>query len=86
MPNIKPISDLRNYAELLRDVAAGAPVFLTKNGRGRYAIVDIQDYEKAEATLRLMDELTKGRLSGVEEGWLSSEDVKAHFAAKRNEK
>ena len=86
MPNIKPISDLRNYAELLRDVAAGAPVFLTKNGRGRYAIVDIQDYEKAEATLRLMDELTKGRLSGEEEGWLSSEDVKAYFAAKRNEK
>ena len=51
MPNIKPISDLRNYTEVLQDVAAGAPVFLTKNGRGRYAIVDIQDYEKAQATL-----------------------------------
>ena len=46
MPNIKPISDLRNYTEVLQDVAAGAPVFLTKNGRGRYAIVDIQDFEK----------------------------------------
>ena len=34
MPNIKPISDLRNYTEVLRDVAVGAPVFLTKNGRG----------------------------------------------------
>lgn len=44
MPNIKPISDLRNYTEVLHDVAVGAPVFLTKNGRGRYAIVDIQDY------------------------------------------
>ena len=42
MPNIKPISDLRNYTEVLRDVAVGAPVFLTKNGRGRYAIVDMQ--------------------------------------------
>lgn len=31
-------SDLRNYSEVLRDVALGAPVFLTKNGRGRYAI------------------------------------------------
>ena len=40
MPNIKPISDLRNYTEVLHDVAVGAPVFLTKNGRGRYAIVD----------------------------------------------
>jgi hypothetical protein len=27
MPNIKPISDLRNYGEVLRDVAVGAPVF-----------------------------------------------------------
>ena len=46
MPNIKPISDLRNYTEVLHDVAVGAPVFLTKNGRGRYAIVDMQDYER----------------------------------------
>ena len=48
MPNIKPISDLRNYSEVLHDVAVGAPVFLTKNGRGRYAIVDMQDYEKTQ--------------------------------------
>ena len=34
MPNIKPISDLRNYTEVLRDIAVGEPVFLTKNGRG----------------------------------------------------
>ncbi len=39
MPNIKPISDLRNYSDVLRDVSVGAPVFLTKNGRGRYAII-----------------------------------------------
>ena len=45
MPNIKPISDLRNYSDVLRDVSVGAPVFLTKNGRGRYAILDMQDYE-----------------------------------------
>ena len=38
MPNIKPISDLRNYSEVLRDVTIDSPVFLTKNGRGRYAI------------------------------------------------
>ena len=57
MPNIKPISDLRNYSEVLHDVAVGAPVFLTKNGRGRYAIVDMQDYERARATIRMMNEL-----------------------------
>ena len=48
MPNIKPISDLRNYNEVLRDVA-GSPVFLTKNGRGKYAILDMEDYEKTQA-------------------------------------
>lgn len=43
MPNIKPVSDLRNYSEVLQDVVEGSPVFLTKNGRGKYAIVDIRD-------------------------------------------
>lgn len=75
MPNIKPISDLRNYSEVLHDVAAGAPVFLTKNGRGRYAILDIQDYERTQAALRLMNELAKGRQAGEEKGWLSLEAV-----------
>lgn len=85
MPNIKPISDLRNYSDVLRDVSVGSPVFLTKNGRGRYAIIDIQDYEKTRATLRLMDELAKGKKSGEEKGWLASSDVKDHFRMKANE-
>ena len=54
MPNIKPITDLRNYGEVLHDVAVGAPVFLTKNGRGKAAILDIKDDERTQATLRLM--------------------------------
>jgi len=85
MPNIKPISDLRNYTDVLHDVAVGAPVFLTKNGRGRYAIIDIQDYDKIKATLTLMNELAKGKKSGEEKGWLSPDDVRAHFSAKKNE-
>ena len=84
MPNIKPISDLRNYTEVLNDVAVGAPVFLTKNGRGRYAILDIQDYEKTQAALRLMEELEQGRQRGENEGWLDSEAVRAHFRMRRN--
>lgn len=46
---------------VLRDAAVGAPVFLTKNGRGRYAILDMQDFEKTQATIRLMNELAQGR-------------------------
>jgi len=79
MPNIKPISDLRNYGAVLHDVSVGAPVFLTKNGRGKYAIVDIKDYEKTQATIRLMNELAKGRKSGEEEGWLTLEAVEEHL-------
>jgi antitoxin Phd len=58
MPNIKPVSDLRNYAEVLRDISVGEPVFLTKNGRGRYVIIDIEDYEKTNATIKLLKELS----------------------------
>ena len=85
MPKIRPISDLRNYNAVLRDIGVGEPVFLTKNGRGRYALVDITDYEKTQATVKLLSELNKGRISGEDKGWLSHEDVKAHFDSLTNE-
>ena len=85
MPNIRPISDLRNYSEVLRDVTTGAPVFLTKNGRGKYAIVDMQDYARTQATLRLMNELAKGRRSGEQEGWLEPKEMRTHFCTKADE-
>ena len=46
MNNIKPISDLRNNNNVLNDGTVGAPVFLTKNERGKYAILDMKDFEK----------------------------------------
>ena len=75
MPNIKPVSDLRNYTEVLRDIAVGEPVFLTKNGRGRYVIVDMEEYEKTRAVIKLMGELTKGEKSAQEKGWTDIADV-----------
>ena len=57
---IKPVSDLRNYNEVLQDVADESPVFLTKNGRGCYAVISIRDYEKLTATKTLFSELKKG--------------------------
>ena len=84
MPNIKPITDLRNYTEVLHEVGVDAPVFLTRNGRGSYAILDIRDYEKLQAEIALISELNKGRRSGEESGWLSAEDVRGHFRDKRN--
>lgn len=75
MPNIKPVSDLRNYAEVLRDISVGEPVFLTRNGRGRYVLIDIEDYEKTNATIKLLTELSKGEKSGKDNGWMSIEEV-----------
>lgn len=75
MPNIKPVSDLRNYNEVLRDIAVGEPVFLTKNGRGRYAILDMEEYEQTQAVLKLMGELAKGEQAAKNHGWVDAGDV-----------
>ena len=85
MEHDRPISDLRNYSEVLDAVSAGAPVFLTQNGHRRYVILDIRDYEKMQAALKLLCELEKGRSSGETEGWLAPEEMRARFRAKVDE-
>ena len=77
MPTILPVSDLRNYNNVLRDIDVGQPIFLTKNGRGRYAILDMREYEKIQATIKLLSELAKGESSGLNLGWLSADEVEA---------
>ena len=82
MANIKPISDLRNYGKVLRDVAVGSPVFLTKNGHGRYAVLDIDEYKEYEKMLawrKLKSELDEGRRSGEEKGWIAADELRSHF-------
>ena len=68
MANIKPISDLRSYTTVLDEVAQGSPVFLTKNGRGRYVILDISDYERHEAEKTLLTQLDYGKRVADERG------------------
>ena len=77
MPNIKPVSDLRNYNEVLKDIAVGEPVFLTKNGRGRFAILDIEEYKKNQATIKLLSKLMESE-KAIKTGneWLTEEQVK----------
>ncbi len=85
MPNIKPVSDLRNYGEVLRDVAVGQPVFLTKNGHGRYAVLDMEEYRQYEILLarqKLLEELEKGRRSGEESGYALLDDVLKELEAR----
>ena len=84
MPKIRPVSDLRNYNEVLRDVAMGEPVFLTKNGRGRYAILDMEEYEKLKATLKLLIELAIGERSGNEHVWSDIAEVERTLGTPKN--
>ncbi len=63
MPNIKPVSDLRNYNEVLKDISIGSPVFLTKNGRGKFVIVNIEEYEKTQETIKSLSELLDKAIS-----------------------
>ena len=75
MPSISPVSDLRNYNEVLQNVSDGSPVFLTKNGRGSYAILTMDQFDAMSATIKLYSELNKGYESARKEGWIAAEDV-----------
>lgn len=78
MPNILPVSDLRNYNEVLKNCHVGEPVFLTKNGRGRFVVLDIEDYERDQAEKKLLMKLQEAEEAIKDgEGWLSLDDLKA---------
>ena len=75
---IKPISDLRNYNSVLKDCQADSPVFLTKNGRGKYVIMDAEHYETIMDEIKLL-----GKIASAEqriangESYMSITELKA---------
>ena len=82
MPIIKPVSDLRNYNTVLTDVDNGAPVFLTKNGRGKYVLMDIAEYEKSQASLALLSALAEGEISAQSQDCLSVDEAERRLGLK----
>ena len=80
MANILPVSDLRNYNEVLKNCHVGEPVFLTKNGRGRFVVMDIEEYERNKAKRKLLIML-KEEENDVknEKEWMTLEEVKSKF-------
>jgi len=77
MPNIKPVSALRNYNKVLEECEAGNPVLLTKKKRGKYVIIDIKEYEKQQAMFKLMSKLVESEDAVKdEEKWLDFSDLK----------
>ena len=78
MANILPVSDLRNYNEVLKNCQIGEPVFLTKNCRGRFVVLDIDDYERERAEKKLLVKLQEAEEAVKDgEGWLTMDELKA---------
>ncbi|MDD3746355.1 MAG: type II toxin-antitoxin system prevent-host-death family antitoxin [Anaerostipes sp.] len=78
MSSILPVSDLRNYNEVLKNCQVGEPVFLTKNGRGRFVVIDIEDYEKDRAEKKLLTKLQEAKEAVADgTGWLSLDELKS---------
>ena len=59
MPNIRPISDLRNSANEISDFCRQTrePVFITRNGTGDMVVMNIEEYERNQALIDLYGKL-----------------------------
>ena len=85
MPIIKPVSELKNYTAIMNQVSYGNRVYLTKNGHGQYAIIDIRELDeldKQKALLALMEKLNDAKASVREEGTISADDLEKELGVK----
>ena len=60
MPNIRPISDLRNSANEISDFCKQTrePVFITRNGTGDMVVQSMAEYERQQALIDLYSKLS----------------------------
>ena len=61
MPNIRPISDLRNNSNEISEFCRGTrePVFITRNGVGDMVVMSMETYERQQAQLELYAKLAE---------------------------
>ena len=61
MPNIRPISDLRNNANDISEFCRKSrePIFITKNGVGDMVVMSIETYERQQALINLYAKLAE---------------------------
>lgn len=82
MPNIKPISELRNYTSVVNEVGYGSRVYLTKNGHGNITMIDMHELDEIEKELALYKfkyEMALAEKSIREEGTISANDLEAEL-------
>lgn len=75
MPNILPISDLRNYHKVLSQVDVDKQVYLTRNGRGTYVISKIDDYDRETTVENLLKEIKIGEESLTKKGGIPLDQI-----------
>lgn len=75
MSNVRPITDLENYREVLEEVSVGNPVYLTEGKGERFVLMKEEELERFKITLKLFGELMDGERSGREDGWIPLEDA-----------
>lgn len=76
MPNIKPISDLRNYTDVLKEVDLSNRVYLTRNGHGEYAILtmdEVDELDRIKAAYPLLSKLQRAEKKADKEGWVDAD-------------
>ena len=55
----------------------GETVYLTKNGRGRFVVIDIEDYERERAEKKLLMKLQEAEEAVKDgKGWLDLDELK----------
>jgi len=68
MPNIRPISDLRNNSNEISEFCrtTNEPVFITRNGVGDMVVMSIEMYKSLQAQIELYAKFVKveGELAG----------------------
>ena len=78
MPAIKPVSDLRNYNDVLKEVDRSGMIYLTRNGTGAYVIMTIREadeYERLKALHGLLSDLDRAKRRAESEGWIDEEEI-----------
>lgn len=61
MPNIRPISDLRNSANEISDFCRQTrePVYITRNGTGDMVVLSMEEYERRMGLIDLYGKLAQ---------------------------
>ena len=84
MPQIRPITDLRNTTEI-SDIchAKREPIFITKNGYGRLVVMDIEYYERTMQKMHeakaVLDGLADVKSGKVVDGKAAIQNIRSRY-------